>query len=146
MAIVPDIEGEEPDVTVLARDVMSPPEVTVNPAASLDKAWRIMANTGVRYLAVETEGRCAGVAEERFIMREWLIDPASAAHKQVKDVVHPPTLCVRPDAPLQEVAAIMAGRDIDIVPVIGEHNELLGVVTRGDVADVVGRYGLTVPR
>jgi CBS domain-containing protein len=57
--------------------------------------------------------------------------PAAGA-KTVKDVMTRQVLCVSPEQPLAEVAAMMSNKDVDRVPVVRE-GRLIGFLTRGDI-------------
>jgi CBS domain-containing protein len=58
--------------------------------------------------------------------------PADARARQVRDVMTRQVLCVSPDQPLAEVAAMMTNKDVDRVPVVRE-GRLVGFLTRGDI-------------
>ena len=50
----------------------------------------------------------------------------------VRDAMTRMVLCVSPEQPVAEVAAIMANKDVDRVPVTRE-GRLVGFLTRGDI-------------
>jgi len=52
--------------------------------------------------------------------------------RAVRDVMTRQVLCVSPEQPLAEVAALMANKDVDRVPVVRE-GRLVGFLTRGDI-------------
>jgi CBS domain-containing protein len=52
--------------------------------------------------------------------------------KQVRDVMTRQVLCVSPDQPVAEVAAMMTNKDVDRVPVVRD-GRLVGFLTRGDI-------------
>jgi CBS domain-containing protein len=52
--------------------------------------------------------------------------------RQVRDVMTRQVLCVRPDQPVAEVAAMMSNKDVDRVPVVSD-GRLVGFLTRGDI-------------
>jgi CBS domain-containing protein len=53
----------------------------------------------------------------------------------VEDVVQPVRYRVYPDTPYSEVADLMVRRELQVVPVVGEDYEFLGVITTGDVME-----------
>ena len=57
---------------------------------------------------------------------------AGQRQRTVRDVMTRQVLCVSPDQPLAEVAAMMTNKDVDRVPVVSE-GRLVGFLTRGDI-------------
>jgi CBS domain-containing protein len=58
--------------------------------------------------------------------------PAAMGTKTVRDVMTRQVLCVAPQQPIAEVAALMSNKDVDRVPVVRE-GRLVGFLTRGDI-------------
>jgi CBS domain-containing protein len=54
------------------------------------------------------------------------------ANKTVRDVMTRQVLCVAPEQPVGEVAALMTNKDVERVPVVFE-GRLVGFLTRGDI-------------
>ena len=52
--------------------------------------------------------------------------------KTVRDVMTRQVLCVAPEQPVAEVAALMSNKDVERVPVVRE-GRLVGFLTRGDI-------------
>jgi CBS domain-containing protein len=52
--------------------------------------------------------------------------------RAVRDVMTRQVLCVSPEQPVAEVAAMMTNKDVDRVPVVRE-GRLVGFLTRGDI-------------
>jgi CBS domain-containing protein len=50
----------------------------------------------------------------------------------VRDVMTRQVLCVAPEQPVAEVAALMTNKDVERVPVVWE-GRLVGFLTRGDI-------------
>ncbi len=55
----------------------------------------------------------------------------------VAAIATPPVRLVRPDDDQEEVAKVMAKYDLNVVPVIGNENEFLGIITIDDIVDVL---------
>jgi CBS domain-containing protein len=51
----------------------------------------------------------------------------------VKDVMTTRVLWVRPDAPFKEIAAVLRQNRISALPVLDEHNKVIGVVSEADL-------------
>ena len=52
---------------------------------------------------------------------------------QAKDVMTPSVVTVGPDATVREIAALLLEKRISAVPVIGAENQLVGIVSEGDL-------------
>jgi CBS domain-containing protein len=52
--------------------------------------------------------------------------------RTVRDVMTRQVLCVGPEQPAAEVAALMSNKDVERVPVVRE-GRLVGFLTRGDI-------------
>jgi CBS domain-containing protein len=55
---------------------------------------------------------------------------------RARDIMTSPVIAVRPDTPVQEAAAVLAERGFTALPVLGDDDQLIGIVTEADlVAD-----------
>jgi CBS domain-containing protein len=91
---------------------------------------------------VEADGRVVGMLSQRELLQHLLTkylarggatQPAPGDRpKQVRDVMTRQVLCVSPDQPVAEVAAMMTNKDVDRVPVVRD-GRLVGFLTRGDI-------------
>ncbi len=129
------------------RDLMTERPRTVSPDTSLRSAVLDMRRAGVGGLPVVDAGnRVLGMLSERELLRDLLSHylpragggapygaPAMpATRRTVRDVMTRQVLCVAPDQPLAEVAALLLNKDVDRVPVVQE-DRLVGFLTRGDI-------------
>jgi len=67
-------------------------------------------------------------------LRNLLLNPPD---KQLKDIMTPDVISVRPDTDQEEVARIVARYNFLAVPVVDDENKLIGVVTVDDVIDII---------
>jgi CBS domain-containing protein len=92
---------------------------------------------------VDDGGRVVGMLGQRELLQHLLTSylqrgghapppPPGAGTRTVKDVMTRQVLCVSPEQPLAEVAAMMSNKDVDRVPVVRE-GLLVGFLTRGDI-------------
>lgn len=130
---------------LMVRDVMSDQPRTVGPDVPLREAARTLVRTGLGALpVVDGDDRVIGLVSEREVIRHLLsvqaftgpdnrpVAPGSAAPRTVRDVMTRQVLCVAPEQPIAEVAALMSHKDVDRVPVVRE-GRLVGFLTRGDI-------------
>jgi CBS domain-containing protein len=125
---------------ILKRDV-----VTVRPGEELLRAARLMREKHVGYLVVvepaprEGTVRPVGVLTDRDIVVTVIareIDPRSL---RVEDVMTRQPVVVRADEPLNTALRDMRRIGLRRLPVIGEHGELVGVMSLDDVVTTLAR-------
>jgi CBS domain-containing protein len=130
---------------LLVRDLMTErPRTTTSDTPLRRAAWELI-RTGLGGLpVVDDEQRLLGMLSERELMRHLLATevlsdgpsryaPLGAqTNKTVRDVMTRQVLCVAPEQPVAEVAALMTNKDVERVPVVSE-GRLVGFLTRGDI-------------
>ena len=126
------------------RDLMTERPRSVGPDTALRDAALDMTRGGVAGLpVVESDGRVVGMLSQRELLQhlltKYLARGGAAAQpgpgdipKRVRDVMTRQVLCVSPDQPVAEVAAMMSNKDVDRVPVVRD-GRLVGFLTRGDI-------------
>ena len=130
------------------RDLMTERPRSVAPETPLRDAALDMVRAGVAGLpVVDAEGRVVGMLSQRELLQHLLNNylqrgghavpasgPATGDPRQrtVRDVMTRQVLCVSPEQPVAEVAAMMTNKDVDRVPVVRE-GRLVGFLTRGDI-------------
>ncbi len=137
-----------------AAQVMSPGILTISADASVFVAAELMVGAGVSAMPVADEtGRMVGIVSEADLMRRaeigteprksWLQrffadDATTAAEyvrlhaRRVRDVMTSPVIAVQEDAPLGEVAELMAKHKVKRVPVL-RGDVAVGVVSRSNL-------------
>jgi CBS domain-containing protein len=148
IAAAPAFSDYEIPEQLLVRDLMSEQPHVTTPGTPLRDAARQMIRAGVAALpVVEEDRRLVGLLGERDLLRHLSatlrdglgggprarpLPPSAAVPSSVRDAMTRQVLCVAPDQPLAEVAALMSQRDINQVPVLSS-GRLVGFLTRGDI-------------
>jgi CBS domain-containing protein len=130
---------------LLVRDLMTERPRTTTGDVPLRVAARELIRSGLGALpVVDGDMRLLGMLSERELMRHLLTTevfsdgigrpapPGQAAGKTVRDAMTRQVLCVAPEQPVAEVAALMSNKDVERVPVVRE-GRLVGFLTRGDI-------------
>ncbi len=130
---------------LLVRDLMTERPRTTSPDTPLRQAARELIRTGLGALpVVDRDAGFIGMLSERELMRHLLATevlsdgvtrhaPALANDdRTVRDVMTRQVLCVRPEQPAAEIAALMSNKNVDRLPVVRE-GRLVGFLTRGDI-------------
>jgi CBS domain-containing protein len=143
---------------MIAKDIMTPDVVTIEPNASVHEAAALMAKHRISAIPVTAAGnRLLGIVSEGDLVERvevgaeprgkwWLEDFSNAqvmadryakAHgAAVADVMTRRVATVRPDADLGEVANVLRVHRVKRVPVV-QDGKLLGIVTRSDIVRAV---------
>lgn len=130
---------------LLVRDLMTDRPRTTTPDVPLRRAAAELIRTGLGALpVVDEDQRLLGMLSERELMQNLLSTdvlsdgssrhpaPQAQSKKTVRDVMTRQVLCVAPEQPVAEVAALMSHKDVERVPVVRE-GRLVGFLTRGDI-------------
>jgi CBS domain-containing protein len=145
MATLPMFADYEIAEQLLVRDLMTERPRTTTGEVPLRKAARELIRSGLGALpVVDDDQRLLGMLSERELMRHLLatevfsdgaarpLAPGQSATKTVRDAMTRQVLCVAPEQPVAEVAALMSNKDVERVPVVRE-GRLVGFLTRGDI-------------
>jgi CBS domain-containing protein len=144
IARIPAFADVELRDQLAVRDLMTERPRSVAPDTALRDAALDMVRAGVAGLpVVEEDGRVVGMLSQRELLQHLLTkylarggapaaQPADARPRQVRDVMTRQVMCVNPDQPVAEVAAMMSNKDVDRVPVVRD-GRLVGFLTRGDI-------------
>ena len=137
------VEHDLPE-QLLVRDLMTERARTTKADVPLRTAARELIGSGLGALpVVDDEQRLLGMLSERELMRHLLasevlsegssrVPPLYASQKAVGDVMTRQVLCVAPEQPVAQVAALMINKDVARVPVVRD-GRLVGFLTRGDI-------------
>jgi len=130
---------------LLVRDLMTERPRTTMADVPLRSAAAELIHTGLGALpVVDADDRLLGMLSERELMRHLLTTevlsrggtrhpaPSVPDKKTVRDVMTRQVLCVAPEQPVAEVAALMSNKDVERVPVVRQ-GRLVGFLTRGDI-------------
>lgn len=130
------------------RDFMSSPPITVQQSMRFSDALKLMHERKIRRLPiVDKAGRLLGIVTERDL---FLASPSPATsltvwelnflleRMTVADVMSKKQMVVaHPDMAIQEAARLMMQNRIGGLPVVDEHNMVVGVITETDIFRVL---------
>lgn len=127
-------------------DVMARKLVTVGPDDSLRHAAELMADNKVSGLPVVENGKLVGVLTESDFVelstgqgrRRWvdvLFGRAQAQNEatRVGDLMTASPVTIAPDRRLRDAGRLMLDARVKRLPVVDEHGNLLGIISRADV-------------
>jgi CBS domain-containing protein len=106
--------------------------VTLSPDRTVLEAAQLMNARAIGAVLILEHGELKGIFTERDIMRRVVAEERSPARTLIGDVMTTALVTARVDTPMEECAALMTGRRIRHLPVLGPEG-LVGVVTIGDL-------------
>ena len=121
-------------------DVMTRDVITLDREDSLADARRCMEQARVRHLPVVAGGRLVGLVSHRDLLAASLSVFAEASEREerrlfaqipVRELMHD-AVRVRPETPVREAAGILMESKFGCLPVVGDGDALVGIVTEAD--------------
>jgi len=117
------------------RDVMTLNPETVTEKDDVRQVARIMKDRDTGVVPVVDGGKkVIGVVTDRDIVVRCIAEGHDVANCRVNSVMTKSVRSVREDTPVDEVLTLMSSAEIRRVPVVNGNNELVGIVSMGDIA------------
>jgi len=120
-------------------DIMTKTVVVVPLGEDLFEAAKLMKKHEVGSVIVvdslETK-RAKGIITERDIVYKIIVKRVDPYKTKVDDVMSKPLRVVKPDTTLEDAAMAMKENRIKRLPVVNDNNELIGVISEGDIMKI----------
>lgn len=110
---------------------MTPTPQTIGSEQTLAKAHHLMRELGIRHLPVMHGNKLVGVVSDRDVAIITSLDGVDPVRYRVEDAMTQDVISVGPDAPLDEVAALMAERKAGSV-IVEQNQRVVGIFTTVD--------------
>ena len=123
------------------QDVMTPNPRTVSPEDPIQLAAQIMRDEDTGVVPVVEDGRVTGVITDRDIAIRAVAEGDFEC--TVDDIVSDDVICATPEMSTAEAAELMAEHQIRRLPVVDEGENLVGIVSIGDLAVKEGKDSRT---
>lgn len=107
--------------------------VSVGPDDTVFTALTLLAQHDIGALLVLEEGRLVGIFSERDYARKIILRGKTSKDTLVREIMSERVSCVTLDESVEECMALMTGKHIRHLPVLSEHNEVLGILSIGDL-------------
>jgi CBS domain-containing protein len=120
-------------MATIVRDVMMTNIQSVDAGASIRQAAAVMRDKGIGDVLVVADGNLRGIVTDRDIVVRALADGRQPDATAVGDVCSPELTVVDAQAQVEEAADLMGRHAVRRLPVV-ENNEVIGIVSLGDLA------------
>jgi len=131
---------------MLVKNWMSKKVVTIDVDDSMSRAISLLKEHKVRMLPVMKKGKLVGVVSDTDIKRSSASDATTLdVHEllyliskvKIKDIMSQDPVTVPPDYTVEETAELLMKNKISGVPVVGKGGEIVGIITRDDLFNVL---------
>jgi CBS domain-containing protein len=123
------------------RDVMTANPKTVSQGDTVVEVARIMRDQDTGVVPVVDGKNILGVVTDRDIVVRAIADGKECNNLHVGDVMTKSVRTVKEDATVDDVLNLMGNAEVRRVPVVNQSNELVGIVSIGDLAQKTNREG-----
>ena len=132
---------------LLVKDWMTADVLTIAPETTLTDAAALMRQKNIRRLPiVNSDGKLVGIISQTDVMAAKPSDATTLdiweinyllSRLKVEKVMTPQPYTVRPDSTLKDAAQLMYEHKIGGIPVVDEHNVVVGIITESDIFRVL---------
>jgi CBS domain-containing protein len=123
------------------RDVMTANPATVSEKDTIRDAAKIMAREDTGVVPVVDGKKVIGMITDRDIVVRLVAEGKDLGSAKVTEAMSKSVKSVREDAPVSEVLTLMSSAQIRRVPVVNGDQELVGIVSIGDIATETNQDG-----
>ena len=119
--------------------------LSVGPDDTVFTALTLLAQYEIGALPVVEGGRLVGIFSERDYARKIVLKGKTSKDTPVREIMSEKVSCVTLAQSIEECMALMTDKRVRHLPVIGAQNELLGILSIGDlVKEVISDQKFTI--
>ncbi len=120
-------------------DIMTKKVVVVPLGETIAEVARLMKKFSIgSIIVVESAAskHAKGIITERDIVHKILAKNRDPYNMKVEEIMSKPLRVVRPDTSIEDAAKAMRENKVKRLPVVNEQNELIGVLSEGDIMKI----------
>jgi CBS domain-containing protein len=109
------------------------PPVSVGPDDTVFTALTLLAEYDIGALVVLDRGKLVGIFSERDYARKIILKGKASRDTLVREIMSEKVCCVTLDETVEECMALMTEQRIRHLPIIGEGDRVIGILSIGDL-------------
>lgn len=124
-------------VIVNVSEIMTSPVFTININNSIEEAWHLMQAKKVKHLPVLNNAELVGMCSQEDLLARIIVSKSGelegVKQEQVGDVMQSGVVTTTLDTDIRHVAQALTGYQIDVLVIMSEYHQILGIVTESDL-------------
>jgi CBS domain-containing protein len=124
-----------------AKEIMTQSLATCSPDENAARVAEIMRDRDIGNVIVMENGRLRGIITDRDLAVGALTDDVEPQNQPIRKYMNPKVITGEPDWNLNKIARTMAKHQIRRLPIV-ENDQLIGIISLGDVARHMNRKGI----
>ena len=120
-------------------DIMTKKVIIIPYGKDLSEVAKLMKRYGIGSVIVvedEKSKKARGIITERDVIHKVLSKNKDPYTTKVEEMMSKPLRVIKTDTPIEEAAKAMRDNKIKRLPVVSEDNELIGIVSEGDIMKI----------
>ena len=120
-------------------DIMTKKVIIIPYGADLSEVAKLMKRYGIGSVIVvedEKTKKARGIITERDVIYKVLSKRKDPYITKVEEMMSKPLRVIKSDTPIEEAAKAMRDNKIKRLPVVSEDNELIGIISEGDIMKI----------
>jgi len=120
-------------------DIMTKKVIIIPYGKDLSEVARLMKRFGIGSVIVvedEKSKKARGIITERDVIHKVLSKNRDPYITKVEEMMSKPLRVIKSDTPIEEAAKAMRDNKVKRLPVVNEDNELIGIVSEGDIMKI----------
>lgn len=117
-------------------DIMKKDVISIEEEAPITEVAKLMKIHDIGSVVVAKNKKAEGIITEKDVIHQIVAKGADASKITAREIMSAPLKVVRPGTTLEEAAKMMRQYSLKRFPVINENNELVGMISEGDIMGV----------
>lgn len=114
-------------------DIMKKDVISIEEDAPITEVAKLMKIHDIGSIVISKNKKAEGIITEKDVIHQVVAKGADASKITAKEIMSRPLKVVRPGTTVEEAAKLMQEYSVKRFPVVNENNELVGMISEGDV-------------
>ncbi|BCN93151.1 hypothetical protein THMIRHAM_09360 [Thiomicrorhabdus immobilis] len=128
---------ESGQIIVNVAEIMVSPVFTININSSIEEAWQLMQAKKIKHLPVLDNAELVGMCSQEDLLARMIVSKEGelegVKQERVADVMQSGVVTTTIDTDIRHIAQALTGYQIDVLLIMSEYHQILGIVTESDL-------------